>query len=69
MEQELEKRISQLREIDMIFDPRSNTYIGETELNSDFNVHVTELRFDNEDTWRQKVQGMTEELNRRKNQN
>ncbi len=61
------KRFAQLHDLDMAFN--GEYFIGTKDYNKDFNVHQTEITCDLDEEWDAKIKKLTEELNRRLNEN
>lgn len=67
MDEKTKKRCDELVSLDMKFSFQDGgTYIGTSELNSDFNVHHTEITCDTDEEWDKKIEGLKKELKRRK---
>lgn len=58
------KRYDDCFALEMTFDGES--FYGIKPYNKDFNIHWTEVRSDDDRTWKQKMAWMTEELKKRK---
>ncbi len=63
IEQLLRKRLEQLFALEMRYNG-SDSYHGMGRW-SDFNIHMTELRFDSDEVWGRKIRELTEEKERR----
>ena len=66
MESQTTKRCNDLRNLEMKFD-FNNSYIGKESYNKDFNVAIVEIQCDNDTEWDLKIQKLSDELIRRKN--
>ena len=63
MDSRIVNRCDQLFQLKMKFDGES--YIGFMDINNDFNVHHTEIQFDSDDDWANKINRLKEELDLR----
>lgn len=63
MDARIVNRCDQLFQLNMKFDGES--YVGFMDINSDFNVHHTEIQFDSDDDWANKINRLKEELDLR----
>jgi len=53
---QLNKRLNDLKRLDMKYDFQGEQYIGSTEFNTDFNVSVVEIKCDSDDEWNSKIE-------------
>jgi hypothetical protein len=62
------ERCNELSELGMIFSFKENSYIGNDEDISDFNVSTVEITCDTDEEWLNKIETLRSELKRRRSQ-
>jgi hypothetical protein len=65
-DENITKRIDQLIKLDMKLNISDRSYYGVEEINSDFNVHITELQCTDDQEWDKLIKGLETEYERRK---
>lgn len=64
MNEKLENRIKECIDLEMRFNGES--FIGKSDYNKDFNVHITEIKCSSDEEWNKIISDMSTELKKRK---